>query len=69
MKLKVGDLVTVKHLWHRGGLQPVTVFKVFSGHQAIVVDQNGKRYKVTTGQCSEPLTETEFFKQILLHNY
>ena len=64
-ELKVGDLVTVYHLWNRGSLKPAKIFKIFSGNQCIVVTENGRRYKVTTGQCSSPLTEAEYFKFIL----
>jgi hypothetical protein len=64
--LKVGDLVTVKHLWHRGGgVTPACIFKIFSGNQAIVKTESGKRYKVAIGQCGPPLTETQYFLEIL----
>ena len=63
---KVGDLVTVKHLWRRGeGVKPARIFKIFSGNQAIVKMENGKRYKVALGQCGPPLTETQYFLEIL----
>lgn len=69
MKLQVGDRVLVKLMWqHLLPSTPVTIFSIFSGHQAIVITENGKRYKVVLSQCSEPLTETEYFKQILLHS-
>lgn len=66
-KLKVGDLTTVYHLWNRGGLKPAKILKIFSGNQAIVVMADGRKYKVAIGQCGEPLTETEYFKFILMH--
>ena len=66
MTLKVGDKVTVYHLWNRdNSLKPATVFKIFSGNQCIVITESGRRYKTTTGQCSSPLTEAEYFKFIL----
>lgn len=68
-KHKVGDRVTVSHeWWGRGEPRPAIIFKIFSGHQAIVITEDGGRHKITLGRCSEPLTAAEYFKQILLYS-
>lgn len=64
---KVGDLVLVDYRWPDRKSEPCKIHKIFSGNQALVKNQKGRVYKVTTGQCSEAMTETEFFKQILLN--
>ena len=64
---KPGDLVTVNRLWsNRDYPRPAQVYTVFAGYQVIVkMEDTGRLQKVSIGQLSEPLTENQYFLEIL----
>ena len=62
-----GDRVTVNRLWGTGDFpRPARVYTVFAGYQVIVkMEDTGRLQKVSIGQLSEPLTENQYFLEIL----